>query len=238
MNLFEALRIQGLQWRGAWKPTAADALPALPDQQTVALVGMVGIVGSSFWPHFQASAFFSDGLPDPLDRWSRSIAIPLAQQYGARALFPFDGPPYLPFQSWADRAEPTQSSPLMLSIHPEYGLWHAYRFALALPQSAAVALDLLPAPTVTISADKPGSGLCADCNDQPCLHTCPVAAFGTENYEYEKCAAHLQTPQGEPCMQGGCLARRACPVGQPFQYQPEHAAFHMQAFVRAHGATC
>jgi hypothetical protein len=227
MELIDDLRLHGLQWRGAWQPTATDALPALPNQQPVALVAMVGIVGSTFWPKFRASAFFVDGLPDPLDRWSRSIAIPLAQRYGAQALFPFDGPPFHPFQQWADRAEPTQASPLKLRIHPEYGLWHAYRFALALPRSVTGTMEPTTEPMemTTIS-------LCASCSTQPCLRSCPVDAFDGENYLYARCVAHLQTPQGQPCMQGGCLARRACPVGQAFQYQSAHAAFHMQAFVR------
>ncbi len=49
---------------------------------------------------------------------------------GVRALFPFEGPPYLPFQRWARRAEPVHPSPLRQLIHPEFGLWHAYRGAL------------------------------------------------------------------------------------------------------------
>ena len=231
MDLFADLRAHGLQWRGAWQPTAADALPALPNQQAVALVGMVGIVGSTFWPQFRGTTFFSDGLPDPLDRWSRSIASTLAQRYGGYALFPFEGPPYHPFQRWADRAEPTQSSPLMLRIHPDFGLWHAYRFALALPQQATGAWCQAPSANAPLPSEH-RSSLCTSCSQQPCLRTCPVDAFDGENYQHTRCAAHLQTPQGQACMQTGCLARRACPIGQAFQYQSEHAAFHMQAFVR------
>lgn len=232
MNLFDTLRRHGLQWRGAWRPTAADALAMLPDQQAVALVGMVGVVGSRFWAQFRDSAFFQDGLPDPLDRWSRSIAIELAQQYGGRALFPFDGPPFLPFQAWADRAEPTQSSPLMLRIHPTFGLWHAYRFALALPQWAADALAAQEPAAIPVPVEFAGTSICASCSAQPCLQACPVAAFDGSSYAHARCASHLKSPHGQDCMQGGCLARRACPVGQAFQYQPAHAAFHMQAFVR------
>jgi len=31
-------------------------------------------------------------------------------------------------------------------------------------------------------------------------------------------------------MSGGCLARRACPVGQYYAYEPEQMHFHMLAF--------
>ena len=156
MDLFDDLHAHGLQWRGACPARATDALPALPDQQPAVLLGLVGIVGSTFWPHFRDSVFFHDGLANPLDRWSRSIAEPLAQRYGARALFPFDGPPYHPFQQWADRAEATQGSPLMLRIHPRYGLWHAYRFALALPAAPGRLLALARRTYLTVQWTGPG----------------------------------------------------------------------------------
>ena len=38
----------------------------------------------------------------------------LAQNLGAVALYPFGGPPYWPFQQWAQRCEPVHPSPLGL----------------------------------------------------------------------------------------------------------------------------
>ena len=35
------------------------------------------------------------------------------------------------------------------------------------------------------------------------------------------------------CMDVGCLARLACPIGTAWRYQPEHARFHMHAFLKA-----
>ena len=187
---------------------------------------MVGVVGSSFWPHFKASTFYNDGQPDPLDRWSRAIGEELAADLGGLALFPFDGPPYWPFQRWADRSEATQPSRMLLRIHPDHGLWHAYRFALALPlaatQPAAPRQPLLP-------------DLCASCSGQPCLRACPVGAYTGEAFLLDACANHLHSGQGADCLQSGCLARRACPVGVGLRYTPEHAAFHMQAFSSRHG---
>jgi hypothetical protein len=203
------------------------------------------VIGSTFWPHFKASSFFSDGLADPLDRWSRAIGEELATHFGGRALFPFDGPPYHPFQRWADRSEATQPSRMMLRIHPVHGLWHAYRFALALPTapeeiramaeagiSAPRAETVAPASAVAIAS--PASDLCASCNGQPCLQACPVGAYTGKSFLLEVCASHLHSGQGTQCMQGGCLARRACPVAPDKRYSQEHAAFHMQAFARNH----
>jgi len=228
-QLVAALSVHGLRLRGGWLPGVEDALPALPAGQTAAVVWMVGVTGSDFWPFFKASSFYQDGQPDPLDRWSQAIGSELANQWGGMALFPFDGPPYHPFQRWATRAEPLQASPLMLRIHPEFGLWHAYRFALALP----VALpDDLPAFTHVPAMAR--SDLCLTCDGQPCLSACPVQAFTSAAYQVDACVAHLHSPDGGDCMQSGCRARRACPVGRDHTYEPEHAAFHMRAFASRH----
>jgi hypothetical protein len=230
-QIADVLSSHGLHLRGAWEPQAADALPALANGKTAAVVWMVGGVGSSLWPAFSASSFYADGLPDPLDRWSRAIAEELAQRWGGLALFPFEGPPYWPFQQWAARAETLDTSPLMLRLHPTYGLWHAYRFALALPAvSPGDALFSKANSGVGIA----GADVCLNCSGQPCLQACPVQAFDIKGYQLDTCATHLHSAQGQDCMQAGCLARRACPVGTDFVYEPTHAAFHMRAFAGSH----
>ena len=237
-TLQTALSTYGLRLRGGWLPGQGDALPAMPNGQNAAVVWMVGVVGSEFWPFFKASAqyqdYVKDGLPDPLDRWSRSIGDELASRWGGVALYPFDGPPlqpaFHPFQQWATRAEPLQTSPLMLRIHPDHGLWHAYRFAPALPDLAAGDFPYAtPQATPFDSSD-----LCLSCDGQPCQSACPVSAFTGEGFKLDACAAHLHMPDGMDCMTTGCLARRTCPVGQGIRYVPEHAAFHMQAFAGHH----
>lgn len=228
--LLEAsLTAHGLRVRGGWRPTASDALPSLPGERSATVVWMVGVVGSEFWPAFKASSFYQDGLPDPLDRWSCAVGSELAQKWGGLALFPFEGPPYHPFQQWATRAEPLQASPLMMRIHPEFGVWHAYRFALALP--SMVPGDV---PEASPLQGAVGVDLCLTCVGQPCLSACPVQAFTGTGYLLDTCAAHLHTAAGEDCMTAGCLSRRACPVGREHTYLPEHAAFHMQAFTGRH----
>ena len=234
-DLIAELARQGLSLRGGWIPGAQDKLPALPEGGAAAVVWMVGVVGSSMWPHFKASPFYQDGLPDPLDRWSAHLGQTLAAQWGGVALFPFDGPPYYPFQQWADRSEPTQNSPLMLRIHPQHGLWHAYRFALALPQlDGKDAQVLREESALRQHAADNSTSLCAQCTGQPCLQACPAGAFTGTQYRIDACAAHLHADLDGDCMQQGCLARRACPVGPAVRYTPEHAAFHMQAFVKNH----
>lgn len=232
-NLPAALAVHGLELRGGFTPTAADTLPALPDGTSATAVWLVGVVGSGFWPHFKASRFYNDHLADPLDRWSRAIGQELAARYGGLAMFPFDGPPYHPFQRWADRADNTQPSKMMMRLHPVYGLWHAYRFALALPALQRQTPGSAAAPSLgTLYATTPD--VCARCSDQPCLQACPVGAYTGEAFLLETCAGHLHSGSGAECMKGGCLARRACPIGQDYRYIPEHATFHMQAFAMRH----
>ena len=228
-TLEEALARHGLRLRGGWRPDATDTWAPLPEARPAAVLWLVGAVGSSLWPAFKASSFYQDGQPNPLDRWSLAIGQELAAKWGGLALFPFDGPPYHPFQRWAARAEPLQSSPMMLQIHPEHGLWHAYRFALALPDLWPGDLPETPTPPGSAKPD-----LCLSCDGQPCLRACPVQAYTGSRFELEACAAHLHRPQGQDCLQAGCQARRACPVGRDQAYLPEHAAFHMQAFAARH----
>jgi hypothetical protein len=182
---------------------------------------MVGNAGGELWRVFPHSPEARDGRPDGLDRWSRRVLAQLADRVGGRAIFPFDGPPYVPFQRWAQRAEPVHPSPVGMLIHPDYGLWHAYRGALALPGR----LDL-PAPD---ARPRP----CDTCADRPCLTTCPVNAFRADGYDVAACAGHLNAAEGADCMTGGCLARRACPVGTAYRYAAEQASWHMAAFRRA-----
>lgn len=220
----------GLRLRGGFIPTPDDRLPVLHGGAAAAVVWMVGQVGSECWSAFACSRFFSDGQADPLDRWSQSIGNALAQRYGGLAVYPSDGPPYAPFQQWAARAEPVQPSPLLLQLHPQWGLWHAYRFALLLPEVQVNEVDRLFS-LVDASDSRPMvTAICSQCADQPCLSACPVDAFRAGRYEAGTCASHLHGPTGAECMQGGCLARRACPVAPDLKYAPAHAAFHMQAF--------
>lgn len=220
-SVIAALAAAGLRFRGGFHPEPADAVPALADGKPAATLLLAGTVGSGWWERFAAAPESADGKPDPLDRWTARVLTEIAARHGAAALFPFGGPPYRPFQRWAQRAEPVASSPLGILIHPSYGLWHAYRGALSFAGTLA-----LPAPARA-------AGPCLSCRDRPCLTTCPVDAFGDAGYDVPGCVGHLAGPAGGACRSGGCLARLACPVGADYRYGPAAAAFHMGAFFRA-----
>ena len=211
----------GLVWRGAFQPTPDDRVPPLPGGAAAGTLALLGFAGQRGWPAFAAAPEAADGLPDPLDRWSRRVVGALAEAVGGMALFPFGGPPWLPFQRWAQRAEPVFPSPLGLLIHPGWGLWHSFRGAVALRER----LDLPPLP--------PAAHPCASCAGRPCLTACPVGAFTPEGYDVAACAAHIAAPAGADCMAQGCAARRACPVGAEHRYDAAAAGFYMRAFLAA-----
>ena len=208
----------GLVLRGAFDLPEDERRGVTEGVKTVVLIGMAGRDG---WEAFAASAEARDGRADPLDRFSRRMVSGLAGRFGAQSLFPFEGPPYHPFQQWAARAEPVHPSPLGLLIHPAYGLWHSYRGALGFRES----LDLPP------RAEAPNP--CEACASRPCLDACPVGAFTPSGYDVAACATHLRSPAGANCMNGGCLARRACPAGVEHAHEPNQASFTMRAFFRA-----
>lgn len=221
-DLARTIRPTGLALRGGFHPVPEDGLPALPDGTPAATLLLLGLVGPGGWAAFRASPE-ARLASDPLDAWTRRVLSGLADRLGALALFPFEGPPYRPFQRWAMRAEPVAVSPLGILIHPEYGLWHAYRAALLVRER----LDL--------PAREERASPCASCAGRPCLTACPVGAFTGYSYRIEECSAHIGAPAGALCMEEGCRARDACPVGRAYRYSPEQVRFHMRAFRQARG---
>jgi hypothetical protein len=215
-----ALGREGLIARGGFHPEPGDSVPALDGGRPARSLVMIGNRGPDLWRAFAASPEFGTS-PDPLNAWSARVIGDLAAEWGARALFPFGGPPHLPFVAWAKRAEPVAESVIGILIHPDYGLWHAYRGALAFAEEIA-----LPA-----RAERPRP--CDDCADKPCLSACPVGAFTAAGYDVAACADHLAAPAGADCMAEACRARRACPVGREYLYEPEQARFHMVHFLEA-----
>jgi hypothetical protein len=206
-----ALVERGLAPRGAFHPGPDDGAPA-----GAATIVLAGQVGASHWERFERER---RDEPDPLDRWSARALEAIAERFDARVILPGDGPPRPPFQRWAMRAEPVHPSPLGLLIHPEYGLWHAYRGALAF------------AETIALPPRADATSPCDACADRPCLRSCPVGAFSAAGFDAGACADHLGA-RGDACFAVACLARAACPVGRAHRYPPPAARFHLEAFVR------
>lgn len=215
-----ALAVHGLIARGGIDFGADDTPPPGPSGLPAKAVLLVGHAGSSIWPAFTAwQAVQPAEVPDPLDTWSRKVIGAIAARFGARAVSPSDRP-WLPFQAWAMRAEGLRPSPLGILMHPVWGTWHAYRGAL-----------LFDAPLGSGPSEPPSTHHpCDACPGKPCLKACPVGAHGKGGFAYEACLGHVRSAAGKSCASGGCLDRRACPVGDTYRYAAEQQAFHMAAF--------
>ena len=156
-RLSRTLDGHGLLFRGGFYPGPRDRVPG----ETGTLV-LVGNAGPDLWRVF---AHHRRDEPHPLDAWTRRVLTGVGRRFDARILFPFGGPPYHPFQRWARRAEAVYPSPIGPLIHPEYGLWHAYRGALAFTDKIA------------LPPKRRRANPCQSCRDRPCLGACPVDAF-------------------------------------------------------------
>ena len=119
-DIAQALTQNGFLARGGFHPDVDDGVSG----STVILIGNAG---PDMWNAFRAIQQSDKTLT--LDSWTRRILDPLSRDLGAQVIYPFDGPPHAPFLRWAAKAEPVFSSPIGMTIHTEYGLWHAYRGA-------------------------------------------------------------------------------------------------------------
>ena len=219
-DLDAALAAHGLSPRGGFSFGAGEIAPAGPSGAPAKSVLLIGHMGGAMWPHFAAwRKRQTADLADPLDTWSKQVIGGIAAQIGAWAVFPSD-PPYMPFQQWAMRAEGLRPSPLGILMHPDAGLWHAYRAALLFD------VDILSkAPLQKLSH------VCDTCLAKPCLSACPVEAFTDAGFDVATCRSHVRSEAGQRCREAGCMARNACQVGADHRYPMEQQAFHQRAFL-------
>lgn len=213
-----ALAKHGLILRGGFSFETLENAPLGPTGSPARAALLIGQAGASIWPHLQ---HWNDDQPeaasDPLDTWSRNVIGDVARRFGSRAVFPFEKP-FLPFQQWAMRAEGLKPSPLGILMHPQYGLWHAYRGALLFDAEW---------PSAPV---EPPVHLCDLCHGKPCLSACPIDAYSMTGFAYEACIGYLKSDCGEICMTEGCRARNACPYGEPYRYPSEVQAYHQARF--------
>ncbi|MEM9635752.1 MAG: hypothetical protein AAGA50_30805 [Pseudomonadota bacterium] len=218
-KLTESLAAAGFLCLGGFEPGPSDQVPALANGQSVNSLYLIGSTGPSLWPFLCRSPEYSDDEPDPLDRYTRRVLRNLATDLGYEVLFPFDGPPYHPFQRWALKCGGFSQSPLGVLAHTNYGPWAGFR---AVFLSSGRTFD----GTGTHS-----SGPCETCHDKPCISICPVDAITSSiGYDVPKCRDHLRMENHTKCW-SGCLARRACPYGTDHQQDTETAYLHMKSFV-------
>ena len=218
VSVNNALTDVGLTVLGVAEAQPDDALPEAAPGRLARSIVLAGNAGSAFWPHFTAAPEYGDRQPHPLNRWSARVLSEIAEAHRLGVVFPFQGPPYWPFQQWARRAGNVSQSPLGVLAHRTWGLWFAYRGAFLLSERVA-------------PLEEPRGGPCETCAEKPCLDACPSGALTRQTaYRVDTCRAHVAGAGAETCGTHGCLVRHACPFGRDFAYRPEQATFHMAAF--------
>jgi len=200
----------GLSIIGAFHPTKTDNAPT-----NCKSLMLLGPLEPGFWPRLTASPEFAN--PDPVDQWSMRVVGQLATELNATPIFPFGGPPFQPFVSWALRSGRVWQSPVSLMVHEVAGLFLSFRGALAFTETIE-----LP--------ENPKASPCEACKEKPCLTACPADALNANGYDLDVCHHWLDGNSGKPCMTGGCMVRRACPISQSYGRLQVQSAHHMRAF--------
>ena len=201
----------GLIVMGAQHPRLSGAKNL--DQGTLVLLGAAG----AFWPILTSSSEWKDGQPDPVDRFSAHVVGEMAQDLGARAWFPFGGPPYAPFIDWALKSGRTFQSPVGALVHDTVGMMVSFRGALHFDTEFDIPPTNTPSPCLSCPA--------------PCATACPVGALNADTfYDVDACHGYLDTSPGQSCMTNGCAARLACPLSAGAGRQADQSAHHMKAF--------
>ena len=184
-----------------------------PNEGLGATLVLLGPDEPDFWNELKNSPEWKG--EDPVDRWSERVIGAWARDIGAQPIFPFGGPPFHPFISWAQRTGRIHTSPAGLLVHDQAGLFVSFRGALALPDQ--------------IDIPQPKPSPCETCKDQPCRTACPVEALDGKQYNVPACKDFLRS--GGDCLSAGCRARRACPVSQSWGRQSAQSAYHMRHFL-------
>jgi len=206
--------------RDTLPPDVKQSLRALPaaDAKLPQLI-LLGAAGRGLW---HAMGGVGEGAAEnfsvhPVDQYSTEVAKRFIAQYlGApRVCFLYPGDFPLPLQQLGAALGWSHPSPLGLHIHPEFGLWFAWRAAFL----AATALPATPPGETTGSP-------CANCADKPCITACPVnAVHATKPFAIKTCAVHRLSAASPSC-RSTCHARLACPVGAKYRYSAEQFAYH------------
>lgn len=217
-DLGDRLARAGFCLLGRFEPAPDDGMPDARAGHAARAVFVVGSLSNALFEIFARSPEAADGLPDPLDRFTRRVLTRLAESEGLGIVFPFEGPPYHPFQRWTLRAGSFSRSPMGVLAHRTFGPWAGLRAALLSPEPLAV-------PAVS-----PAEGPCPTCSDMPCMSACPAGALSQAGYDVPRCLAYLRANPAAPC-HAGCLARHACPFGRAHAQSEEAGSFHMRAFL-------
>lgn len=208
---------------------AVFAIDRLPSQLTTAVAAniplhqyqrlvLLGHGGQTMWQQLQAS---QPPATDPVDTYSIQLAQQFIDMYldaaPSRLLYPTADPYLLPLTQLGELAGWSRPTPLGLGIHPDFGLWFAYRAAFL--TSAALQ------PTAPIS-NPDAAYACQQCQAKPCIRQCPAQAVQRHQFHLAACVDYRLAPQS--ACADRCLARMACPEAPAHRYSLAQIQYHYQ----------
>jgi epoxyqueuosine reductase len=159
-----------------------------------------------------------DPAEHPVDRYAVSLVEAFSRDvlrdYEARILFPFSET-LLPLQRLGRALNLARPSLLGLDIHPEYGVWFAYRCVLV------TKADVPPSSLAQFASP------CESCVEKPCRPVCPAGAVGAaaESFSLNACAGY-RFSENSKC-ESQCLSRFACSYKPEHRYSDEQMRYHM-----------
>lgn len=189
-------------------------------------VALIGNSGRRLWNCLPAIT----GQEHPVDDYSRrEVTRVLGNNLGESGwaiLYPDRTRNTVPsLQHLGSRAGWHHPSPLGSGIHPQHGLWFAYRavvvFNFELPESQWS----VPNRTDAKNRQATGASPCLSCADQPCISACPASALKVGRVPNLDACSSFRYADQSPCAER-CLARESCPLGLQSRYADAQINYH------------
>lgn len=175
---------------------------------------LIGHLGRDFWTAAKQRGLHGS---HPLDQHvSECVTRWMAHSLPGQAWHQvFPGPAPVGLQRLGDLAGWHHPSPFWVGVDAEWGSWFAYR--------AVVLVDA----DLPVTPRRDTQSPCDRCVDKPCVSACPADALASEKtgaWRVQACLDERKRP-GTACLDR-CLARNACPIGEPYRYTDEQIAYH------------
>lgn len=182
---------------------------------------LIGHAGPAFWSACQGSEQARE--PDPVDQFTQIQVIEALKLFlpetDYRLLYPA-ADCRLPLQDLGAIAGWHRPSPLGIGIHPDAGLWFAYRALVLVDEEWKKSDELSPADL--------GVDHCVNCKTQDCISACPPSALGMGQAPDLLRCCQFRVESNSVC-EKQCLARNACPVSPHQRYSQGQIQHHYSA---------
>ena len=192
-----------------------------------------------------ADRLMTRSADSPVDSASRQLVLNLIansaslEAFKTRVLYPGPGN-VLPLQQLGAIAGWHNASPLGTGIHPEWGVWFAYRVLVWIGVPTPNEAPALPAQSANAqpqqSASPPVSlimgDVCLSCQSRACVSACPAEAIEFNASPNMDACARYRLSENSQCADR-CKSREACPAGRADrQYSRAQINYHYRVALK------